>query len=186
MRDALVPRSDRSARSKRGWRVEVVPFQTLMAVVSDSSNQFFSRQDDCGLAGRFGRGFSAGGRSFGYRTEAVAGGRRMVIDEAEETHVRWIVEQTADGHSPRAIAPAQQARRGQRAWRDLSRKRDRRQQGARPRDAAQRAVHRPRDLEPRTVAEKPGDGKPPLRRASAQCTVKAPGGPTEPAGFAAL
>ena len=56
-----------------------------------------------GLAGQFGRGLSAGGRSFGYRTEAVAGGRRMVIDEAEAAHVRWVFEQVADGHSPRAI-----------------------------------------------------------------------------------
>ena len=57
-----------------------------------------------GLAGQFGRGLSAGGRSYGYRTEAVAGGHRMVIDEAEAAHVRWIFEQTAEGHSPRALA----------------------------------------------------------------------------------
>jgi site-specific DNA recombinase len=57
-----------------------------------------------GLAGQFGRGLSAGGRSFGYRTEAVDGGRRMVVDEAEAAHVRWIFEQAAEGRSPRAIA----------------------------------------------------------------------------------
>lgn len=56
-----------------------------------------------GLAGQFGRGLSAGGRSFGYRTEAVDGGRRIVIDPAEAEHVRWVFEQTAEGRSPRAI-----------------------------------------------------------------------------------
>lgn len=59
-----------------------------------------------GLAGQFARGLSAGGRSFGYRTEDAGpqGGRRMVIDEAEATHVRWIFEQAAAGYSLRAIA----------------------------------------------------------------------------------
>ena len=59
-----------------------------------------------GLAGQFARGLSAGGRSFGYRTvdAGVQGGRRLVIDEAEAAHVRWIFEQAAAGHSLRAIA----------------------------------------------------------------------------------
>lgn len=56
-----------------------------------------------GLAGQFGRGFSAGGRSFGYSTVEAAGGRRMVIDEAEAAHVRWIFEQAADGRSTRQL-----------------------------------------------------------------------------------
>ncbi len=56
-----------------------------------------------GLAGQFGRGLSAGGRSYGYRTEAVDGGRRIVIDEAEAVHVLWIFEQVASGRSPRAV-----------------------------------------------------------------------------------
>ena len=57
-----------------------------------------------GLAGQFERGMSAGGRSYGYRTEDAPGGRRLVIDEAEAAHVRWIFERAADGKSARAIA----------------------------------------------------------------------------------
>lgn len=56
-----------------------------------------------GLAGQFDRGLSAGGRSYGYRTEEAPGGRRMVIDASEADVVRWIFEQYADGHSVRAI-----------------------------------------------------------------------------------
>lgn len=57
-----------------------------------------------GLVGNFQRGMSAGGRSYGYRTEDAPGGRRMVIDEAEAKHVRWIFERYAEGWSPVAIA----------------------------------------------------------------------------------
>lgn len=57
-----------------------------------------------GLAGQFSRGMSAGGRSFGYRTAEAAGGRRMVIDEAEAEHVRWIFARYTEGWSPVAIA----------------------------------------------------------------------------------
>lgn len=57
-----------------------------------------------GLVGQFERGLSAGGRSFGYRTQEAQGGRRMVIDEAEATHVRWIFDRYAEGWSPVSIA----------------------------------------------------------------------------------
>ena len=64
-----------------------------------------------GLAGQFSRGYSAGGRSFGYRTEKDGDrGSRMVIDEEEATHVRWIFGQAAEGHSTRAIVSALNAR----------------------------------------------------------------------------
>lgn len=56
-----------------------------------------------GLAGQFSRGFSAGGRSYGYGTERSSAGARMVIDEREAQHVRWIFEQAAAGRSPRSI-----------------------------------------------------------------------------------
>jgi site-specific DNA recombinase len=56
-----------------------------------------------GLAGQFSRGLSAGGKSYGYTTVDAGGGRRMVIDEAEAEHVRWIFRQAADGRSIRAI-----------------------------------------------------------------------------------
>lgn len=57
-----------------------------------------------GLAGQFERGMSAGGRSYGYRTEDAGNGRRMVIDEAEAKHVRWIFERYVEGWSPVSIA----------------------------------------------------------------------------------
>ena len=57
-----------------------------------------------GLAGQFGRGLSAGGRSYGYRTEAAGEGRRMVIDETEAERVRWMFERHAEGWSPVSIA----------------------------------------------------------------------------------
>ncbi|MEO8056687.1 MAG: recombinase family protein [Burkholderiales bacterium] len=56
-----------------------------------------------GLAGQFVRGMSAGGRSYGYRTEADPSGRRLVIDESEAEHVRWIFERFVDGWSPISI-----------------------------------------------------------------------------------
>lgn len=57
-----------------------------------------------GLAGQFERGMSAGGRSYGYRTEDAGTGRRMVIDEDEAKHVRWIFSRYVDGWSPVSIA----------------------------------------------------------------------------------
>lgn len=58
-----------------------------------------------GLAGQLDRGFHAGGRSYGYRTEPVPGSeaRRMVIDGREAEVVRWVFQQFADGRSVRAI-----------------------------------------------------------------------------------
>lgn len=57
-----------------------------------------------GLAGQFERGMSAGGRSYGYRTEDAGSGRRLVIDDAEAERVRWIFERYAEGWSPVSIA----------------------------------------------------------------------------------
>lgn len=56
-----------------------------------------------GLAGQLERGFSAGGKAYGYTTEAVPGGKRIVIDESQAQHVRAIFAQFADGHSVREI-----------------------------------------------------------------------------------
>lgn len=58
-----------------------------------------------GLAGQFDRGFSAGGRTYGYRTaESQDGrGRVPVIDEAEAANVRRIFRWFADGHAMRWI-----------------------------------------------------------------------------------
>lgn len=58
-----------------------------------------------GLTGKILAGFSAGGRSYGYRSVEEAGGRRLVIDEAEARWVRWIFERfAADGWSVKRIA----------------------------------------------------------------------------------
>lgn len=59
-----------------------------------------------GLAGRFERGFHAGGRAYGCTSAVAEDGqsRRMVIDETEAAVVRWVFEQFVDGHSVRHIA----------------------------------------------------------------------------------
>lgn len=58
-----------------------------------------------GLAGKVERGFSAGGRSFGYRTRAVDGGHRLEIDESQAAVVREIFARYGrDGWSPQRIA----------------------------------------------------------------------------------
>lgn len=56
-----------------------------------------------GLAGQVDRGFSAGGRTYGYRTKPEDGGRRMVIDENEAAIVREVFRRFAEGQSTRAI-----------------------------------------------------------------------------------
>ena len=56
-----------------------------------------------GLAGQFTRGMSAGGRSYGYRSEIAPQGHRLVIDEAEAEHVRWIFDRFVEGWSPISI-----------------------------------------------------------------------------------
>lgn len=58
-----------------------------------------------GLAGQFDRGFSAGGRTYGYRTKAAPDGRGKfaVIDEDEAAVVRRIFREFADGHAMRWI-----------------------------------------------------------------------------------
>ncbi len=68
------------------------------------------RLEHRGLAGNFDRGMSAGGRSYGYRTEDTPHGRRLVIDPAEAEEVRGIFEAYADGHSVRVIAHRLNAR----------------------------------------------------------------------------
>lgn len=56
-----------------------------------------------GLAGQVDRGFSAGGRSYGYRSVEAVGGRRLAVDDAEAAIVREVFELFADGHSVRSI-----------------------------------------------------------------------------------
>lgn len=57
-----------------------------------------------GLAGNFDRGMSAGGRTYGYRTEdAGLAGRRMVIDPDEARVVLELFQRFADGESVRSI-----------------------------------------------------------------------------------
>lgn len=56
-----------------------------------------------GLQGQFERGMAAGGRTYGYSTEPVLGGHRIVINEDHAQHVRWIFEQVAAGATLRSI-----------------------------------------------------------------------------------
>jgi DNA invertase Pin-like site-specific DNA recombinase len=71
-----------------------------------------------GLAGQIERGYSAGGRSYGYRTEPDVApdgsvrGRRMVVDEAEADHVRWVFDRCgSDGWPARRIVHSLNERR---------------------------------------------------------------------------
>lgn len=59
-----------------------------------------------GLRGQFERGLSAGGRTYGYTSEDAAIGRRMIIDEEQALHVRWIFQRFAEGWSVQRIARA--------------------------------------------------------------------------------
>ena len=63
-----------------------------------------------GLAGQFDRGFSAGGRSYGYRSVQDGTGRRLVINEDEAAIVREVYERYGAGESARAIAHRLNAR----------------------------------------------------------------------------
>lgn len=56
-----------------------------------------------GLQGQFERGMAAGGRTYGYTSVPVEGGHRIVIDEEQAKHVRWIYEQVAAGATLRSI-----------------------------------------------------------------------------------
>lgn len=58
-----------------------------------------------GLSGKMLSGYSAGGRSYGYRSEHDGTGHRLVIDEQQAGWVRWIFERYArDGWSVQRIA----------------------------------------------------------------------------------
>ncbi len=56
-----------------------------------------------GLSGQFERGFAAGGRTYGYKSVPEEGGHRILIDEEQAQHVRWIYEQVAAGSTLRSI-----------------------------------------------------------------------------------
>lgn len=59
-----------------------------------------------GLRGQFERGFAAGGRTYGYTTVPEAGGHRVVVNDEQAGHVRWIFEQVAAGATLRSIVYA--------------------------------------------------------------------------------
>jgi site-specific DNA recombinase len=63
-----------------------------------------------GLRGQFERGFAAGGRTYGYSSEETEGGHRIVINEEQAQHVRWIYEQMAAGATLRSIVYGLNAR----------------------------------------------------------------------------
>jgi site-specific DNA recombinase len=64
-----------------------------------------------GLEGAALKGLSVGGRAYGYRSEPIVAGGRIVganvtVDLEQAARVRWIFEHYADGWSPRKIAAA--------------------------------------------------------------------------------
>lgn len=63
-----------------------------------------------GLQGQFERGLASGGRTYGYSSVPVEGGHRIVVDEEQAKHVRWIYEQVAAGATLRSIVYSLNAR----------------------------------------------------------------------------
>lgn len=106
------------------WGVRIVSISTgsdltdrtgkvLAAVIGLKDELFLEDLRDKthrGMAGQVLRGFAAGGRAYGYRSEPArdeAGriiGYRRVVDPAEAEVVRYIYQLYADGLTPRAIA----------------------------------------------------------------------------------
>jgi DNA invertase Pin-like site-specific DNA recombinase len=64
-----------------------------------------------GLAGKAAAGYSAGGRSYGYRSEHDGRGYRLAIEPAEAEWVRWIFARYVDGWSVQRIAHELNAQR---------------------------------------------------------------------------
>ncbi len=93
----ITDRTGRLVASVMGWKDEA-----FLDDLRDKTRR--------GMAGTIRRGFSAGGRTFGYRSKAVhddAGhevGRRRVIYPHEAEVVRYIFRLYVDGLTPRAIA----------------------------------------------------------------------------------
>lgn len=57
-----------------------------------------------GLAGQVSRGMHAGGLSYGYRSVAADGGRKLEINEEQAEWVRWVFARYAEGWSCQRIA----------------------------------------------------------------------------------
>lgn len=79
----------------------------MMRIVRGMMNEFYL--DDVrdkthrGLVGNMSRGMSAGGRTYGYRSQATPIGHQLLIDENEAQHVRWVFRMIVEGHSPRYL-----------------------------------------------------------------------------------
>ncbi len=93
----LTDRTGRLVASVMGWKDEA-----FLDDLRDKTRR--------GMMGQITRGFGAGGRAYGYRSEAVHDdsgrivGYRRVIDPQEAEAVRYIYRLYADGLTPRAIA----------------------------------------------------------------------------------
>ncbi len=112
----LTDRTGRLLASVMGWKDEA-----FLADLADKTRR--------GLRGQIERGFAAGGRSYGYRSEPVKDnvggiiGYKRTIDPDEAEVVRYIYRLYADGLTSRAIAhrlneervPAPRTARGRRA-----------------------------------------------------------------------
>ncbi|HSH30043.1 MAG TPA: recombinase family protein [Thiohalobacter sp.] len=82
-------------------------FELLLAVqgaMNARARQETAWRTHRGLSGRVARGLCAGGVPYGYRTEAVEGGKLLVMDEQRADIVRRIFDLRASGWSPRRIA----------------------------------------------------------------------------------
>lgn len=78
---------------------------SFKGIMDEDYRQVLRDKTRRGMAGQVQRGFSPGGRPYGYRSEPVAGGgSRRVVHPGEAAVVRRIFEMYAAGHSPKAIA----------------------------------------------------------------------------------
>jgi site-specific DNA recombinase len=76
---------------------------TVKGLVADLYLEDLREKTHRGLEGRFRRGLSAGGKTFGLRSEEIATGFKLGIDDAESEIVRRIWSEFAAGRSVREI-----------------------------------------------------------------------------------
>lgn len=96
----LVGVSDGIASNQKGAKIAL----TLRGLIAEVYLDDLAEKTHRGLDARARAGLNAGGGCFGYRSEAVSGGARLVIDEDEAAVVRRIWRDFGNGLAPTTIA----------------------------------------------------------------------------------
>jgi len=92
--------------SRKGHKLQA----GVEGVMGESFREMIRDRTHEALRGRMGRGLSAGGQPYGYRSVPADGGHRLEIDEAQAEVIRWIFTRYAEGQAPRRIAHELNAR----------------------------------------------------------------------------